>query len=101
VRTLHLVSVGALLVATLDMPYGYYQLLRVGICIVSAFLAHRAFKEDTSNLGWVLAGTALAYNPVAPLALGRELWTIVNIATIGILVWSFAALVRQHSSEKE
>lgn len=94
-RSLYLISIGALLIALLDMPYGYYQLLRVGICTVSIILACHAFGGHKSKIGWVFIASALVYNPITPLALGRELWTIVNLATIGVLIWGIVALRRQ------
>lgn len=87
-KTLHLVPIGALLIALLEMPYGYYQLLRVGICLVAVFLAYQAFEGQRSRIAWIFAAAALTYNPIAPLALGRGLWTIVNLATVGLLIWS-------------
>ena len=93
-RSLYVISIGALLIALLEMPYGYYQLLRVGICISSGILAYRAFEKQKSELGFAFVASALIYNPIAPLALGREIWTVVNIATIGILIWSYVSLRR-------
>lgn len=75
-----------------DMPYGYYQLLRVGVCVVSAMVAYRAYEASNSKLAWTFAVSALIYNPIAPLALGRELWTFVNLATIGALIWGLVSL---------
>lgn len=93
-RSLHVISIGALLIALLEMPYGYYQLLRVGICIASGILAYQAFEKQKSELGLAFVASALIYNPIAPLALGREIWTVVNIATIAVLIWSYASLQR-------
>lgn len=78
--------------APLDWPYGYYQLLRVIVCVVALFLAHRSWGKGQTVWAWVLAALALTYNPIAPLSLGRELWTIVNFVSVAVLVahWWFA-----------
>jgi hypothetical protein len=99
-RGIHVVAIGALFVALLEMPYGYYQLLRVGICLGSAFLALRAFEEQKNELVWALVANVLIYNPVAPLALGRELWTVVNVVTAAIFIWSYATFNRRDNSDK-
>ena len=82
-------TVVALLVALLDMPYGYYQLLRVGVFCVGIYFALAEYKAGGQPWMWAFVATALIYNPIAKLALGREIWSIVNIATIALLVMHF------------
>ena len=79
------VSMFALGVALLPLPYAYYMLLRVGMCGVFAYLAYTASQSNEQGLAWVLGVTAVIYNPFAPLHLGREVWTVINLATIGLL----------------
>lgn len=75
-------AMAALAIALLDMPYGYYQLLRVGICLAAGFAAY--FSSQSGGAAWtgLFVAIAVVYNPIAKLALGRELWGIVNVATI-------------------
>lgn len=90
-RFVWIIPIGALVVALADMPYGYYQLLRVLIFCTAAYLAFDAYKRSETNCAWVLGGISLVYNPVAKLALGRDMWSLVNLATIlvfaGNLLW--------------
>ena len=72
-------------VALLPLPYAYYMLLRVGMCGVFAYLAYTAHQSNEQGLTWILGITAVIYNPFAPLHLGREVWTVMNIVTIGLL----------------
>ena len=72
-------------------PYGYYILLRVVVCGVCAFLASTANDSNRVGWTWALGVTAVIYNPVFPLHLTREIWSVVNIATIlmlGVTVWT-------------
>lgn len=73
-----------LLIALGDMPYGYYQLLRVILFCASAYLAIAEGKRDSGFWLWAFIACALIYNPVAILSLGKEIWTIVNVITIGL-----------------
>ncbi len=66
--------------------YGYYVLLKIIVCSGGGFLATKAFAVNCVGLGWWLATTAVVYNPFIRIPLGRELWVIVNIATIIMLV---------------
>jgi hypothetical protein len=78
-----------LAIALLDMPYGYYQLLRVVIFCASAYLALTERKRQSGLWLWAFIASALIYNPVAKLALGRDLWGWVNLATIVLFAAHF------------
>ena len=73
-------------------PYGYYILLRWLMCGIFAYLSFRAFESKNTEWVWILGITAAVYNPFLPLHLGREVWTIVNLLTIGIAITSIFKL---------
>jgi hypothetical protein len=75
-----------------DNPYGYYILLRWICCGIFAYLASQAFEQKKQGWVWVLGITALFYNPFFRVHLNRELWSIINVVTIGIAVVSIFAL---------
>jgi hypothetical protein len=78
---------GALLLATLPLPYGYYTLLRLLITGISAFLAHREFTLNggSHNLWvWALGGLALLYNPIIPFYSTKDLWIMLNLISAAI-----------------
>lgn len=82
-----IIAIVAVLAALLPLPYGYYQLLRVLMCGVFAYAAFSAWNVLPQGLLWVICGFAFIYNPLLPLHLGREIWTIVNLGTAGFLVY--------------
>ena len=73
-------------------PYTYYTLLRWVTCGLCEFLAMRAHERELTGWTWVLAGTALLYNPIGTVHLNREIWSFVNVATVAVLVLSVKAL---------
>ena len=79
------VGIAALAIALLPLPYGYYMLLRVVMCGLFSYLAYVSWQSGEQEFTWVLGITAAIYNPFIPLHLGREIWVLVNIATIGLL----------------
>lgn len=83
-----LLAVGMLALALTDMPYGYYRLLRVVCFVLFALLAWRAATQPRLDLAITFGALAFIYNPLIPLHLGREIWTIVNLVTIAILLVS-------------
>ncbi|MFZ5516649.1 MAG: DUF6804 family protein [Candidatus Zhuqueibacterota bacterium] len=73
-------------------PYEYYILLRWVSCGVFAFLAFKALDAKQQGWIWVLGITAAVYNPIIRLHLTKEIWSFVNVVTIGIAVASVFAL---------
>ena len=72
-----------------DNPYGYYILLRWVCCGIFAFLAIRSVeKKEKQGWVWILGVTAVVYNPIIRIHLTREIWSIINVITIGIAVAS-------------
>ncbi len=61
-----------------ENPYGYYVLLRIVLCGICAFLAYRALKIGNEKWAWILGVTAVIYNPIIPIHLTREIWSVVK-----------------------
>ncbi len=82
-----------------DNPYGYYTLLRVVCCASFAYLTLKAFSQKKEAWGWVLAVMAVIYNPLLPIHLTREIWSVINIVTIGIAIGSVFILESKPQKE--
>lgn len=72
-------------------PYGYYVLLRWVCCGVFAYLAFHAFNQKRQAWVWILGITAGIYNPIVPVHLTREIWSVVNVITIAVAAASIFA----------
>ena len=83
-----------------DNPYGYYTLLRIILCALCAYLAVIALKKGMDAWVWMLAVTAIIYNPLVRFHLTREIWSVVNIATIILLVMTYPLLRKCSIAEK-
>ena len=75
-----------------DNPYGYYILLRWICCAVFAFLAIQALTLKKQGWVWILGVTAVIYNPLIPIHLDREIWSVINLLTVGIAIVSIFVL---------
>lgn len=73
-------------------PYGYYILLRWVCCAVFAYLAVQSVKRKNEGWAWILGVTAAVYNPIVPVRLDRDTWSVVNLATIAIAAVSVVVL---------
>ncbi len=71
-------------------PYGYFILLRWIICGIFIFLCVRAYQLKLVGWVWALGIAAAIYNPIVRVHMNRELWSEINVVTIGLLavtVW--------------
>ena len=75
-----------------ENPYGYYILLRWVCCGVFAYLALKAYEHEHQGWVWILSITAAVYNPIIRVHLTREIWSVINVITIGIAVASIVTL---------
>ncbi len=74
----------------LDMPYGYYQLVRFLALVGFAYLAYQAKQENENNQFLIYVALALLFQPFLKVALGRTIWNIVDVIVgLGLLISLF------------
>ena len=74
-----------LFLCLLDMPYGFYQLVRFAALVGFGVLAYDAHKKNNMTLVVVYAALALLFQPFIKIALGRMLWNIVDVV-VGVFL---------------
>jgi len=76
-----------LLVCLLDMPYGYYQLVRFIGLIGFGLFAFRAYNRQDNTYFIIWLASAILINPIFKISLGRDIWNIVDVIwAIGLLI---------------
>ncbi|MEP5546699.1 DUF6804 family protein [Maribacter dokdonensis] len=74
----------------LNMPYGYYELVRFIAFAGFGFLAYKANEEDKSEQVFIYIALALLFQPFYKIALGREIWNVVDVVVgVGLLITIF------------
>jgi hypothetical protein len=68
-----------LFLCLLDMPYGFYQFVRFAAFFGFGVLAYKANEEYKKTEMIIYGGLALLFQPFFKIALGRELWNIVDV----------------------
>jgi len=71
-----------------DLPYGYYQFVRFAGLIGFAILAYHANQQGRQIEMIIYSGLALLFQPFFKIALGRELWNVVDVAVGLALIFS-------------
>lgn len=75
-----------LLLCLLNMPYGFYQFVRFVALVGFGVLAYKANREDKQTEMIIYGGLALLFQPFFKIALGREMWNIVDVVVgIGLI----------------
>jgi hypothetical protein len=73
-----------------DMPYGFYQFVRFAGLIGFAVLAYQANQQGRQTEIIIYGGLALLFQPFFKIALGRQMWNIVDVVVgIGLLISIF------------
>lgn len=74
------------LICLLDMPYGYYEFVRFVALIGFGILAFKANENESTIEMIIYGGLALLFQPFFKIALGREIWNIVDVVVgIGLI----------------
>ena len=75
----------------LDMPYGFYQLVRFIALVGFTILAYLEFQQKNGIAVILFMALALLFQPFFKVALGREIWNIVDaVVGVGLLVSLFS-----------
>ncbi len=79
-----------LLICLAKMPYGYYEFVRFISMVVFGYLAFQA-SENGNQIEMIIYGSlALIFQPFFKIALGRELWNIVDVIVgVGLIITVF------------
>ena len=82
-RITKLILAALFFICLLDMPYSYYQLVRFVSMLVFVFLGFKELEKENQNIAYLYFGLAILFQPFLKIALGRELWNLVDVV-VGI-----------------
>ena len=77
------------------MSYGFYQFVRFVALIGFGILAYKANEKSKNTEMIIYGGLALLFQPFFKIALGREMWNIIDVAAAGFLIWSIVSRKNQ------
>ena len=73
-----------------NMPCGFYQLIRFASLFGCAILAYQAHEQSRQTEMIIYGGRTLLFQPFFKVALGRELWNIVDVVVgVGLILSIF------------
>lgn len=90
--TLARLGAAALLLIAVGLnPYDFYTIMRWVVCGVCTYGAFVEFERGRTTWAWLFVIMAVAFNPIVPVRLSREIWAPIDVIAAGILVASVVA----------
>ncbi len=89
-KTINYISLGLailLLLCLFPFPYGYYILVRFISMVVFACLGFKYLNEEKQTLAIVFFALAVLFQPFIKIALGREMWNVVDVVVAAGLIY--------------
>ena len=81
----------------LDMQYGFYQFVRFVALIGFGILAYKANEQQRQTEMVVYGALALLFQPFFKIALGRQIWNVVDVIVgAGLIISLFFDKSRSH-----
>jgi hypothetical protein len=77
-----------LLLCLADMPYGYFQFVRLASFVAFGYLAFDAYGSKKMGETILFCAFCLLFQPFEKIALGRFLWNVVDFVLALYLVGS-------------
>jgi hypothetical protein len=88
--TLKIVLSIFLFLCLLKMPYGFYQLVRFVAMVGFAILAYQANERQDKTETIIYTCLTILFQPWIKIALGRQIWNIVDIVVgVGLITSIF------------
>ena len=75
------------LLCLIDMPYGFYQLIRFIALIGFGVLAYKSYQKERQTEFVIYLILAVLFQPIFKIYLGRTIWNIIDVVVaIGLLL---------------
>ncbi|CAN4276803.1 hypothetical protein MCEMSEM29_01930 [Methylophilaceae bacterium] len=68
-----------LLLAVLPLPYAYYEILRVAVCLGVLYMLVKEWPLLDGQTKGAFIVIAILFNPFSPIYLSKIIWIIIDI----------------------
>jgi hypothetical protein len=73
-----------------NMPYGYFQLVRFAALVGFVLLAYKANRQGQKIETIIYILLAVLFQPLIKIALGRQIWNVVDVVVgLGLIISIF------------
>jgi len=96
------IIIAFLILGILDMPYGYYQIMRIAVTALFVFIGWYEWNENKYLISILTFVSAVTYQPFQKLAFNKQEWQEVDFIFIVLLIlWILIDLIftsKKHST---
>ena len=91
-NTIKIILAILMFICLADVPYGYFQFVRFAALVGFGILAIAASSDENQTEMFIYGALALLFQPFFKIALGREVWNIVDVVVgAGLLISIFTS----------
>ena len=91
-NTIKIILAILMFICLADVPYGYFQFVRFAALVGFGLLALGASNEGNQTEMFIYGALALLFQPFFKIALGREVWNVVDVIVgAGLLISIFTS----------
>jgi len=87
-----------LFISTIELPYGYYQLLRLIVFASMGYFVYSEYKVVPRLVVYIYILIGLIFNPILPISLTKEIWIYINI--ISGFIMSIMGVLKPRKAKK-
>jgi hypothetical protein len=81
------VLAAVMILCLFDMPYGFYEFTRFAAFAGFGYLAYKRYSKESKDMTILYIILAVLFQPFFKLALGREMWNIVDVLVAIFLIY--------------
>ena len=96
-----LILAALLLLCLAKMPYGYYELVRTIAMVGFIILGYEVHLQKRKVETIIYITLALLFQPFFKIALGRELWNVVDVIVAILLLVSILIKSKRHDNKPD
>ena len=83
-----------LLLCLLDMPYGFFVLVRFVATAAFCYFAFEEYQDGNKERMILFIILAVLFQPFMKISLGRVIWNIVDIVVAGYLIYLLFQVIK-------
>ena len=83
-----------------DMPYGYYQFVRIASFLGFGLFAYIEYQDKKYYTFLIYIIGVILFNPIEKINLGRDLWQIIDVM-FSIFLFIIVVIKRKHFFSKK
>lgn len=100
-NSIKLILAALLLLCLAKMPYGYYELMRTIAMVGFIILGYEVYLQKRKVETIIYITLAVLFQPFFKIALGRELWNIVDVIVAIWLLLTIWIRPKWHNNKRE